>query len=91
MWQNIYVQIYAILGGVSFAFLGPVVGAVVMTFFPEYIRMTSVVAPVFTGILLILLILFLPGGLLGLGKYWPIFAKVVSKEFSLLVRKARQS
>lgn len=38
MWQNIYVQIYAILGGLSYATLGPLVGSAVMTFFTELIR-----------------------------------------------------
>jgi branched-chain amino acid transport system permease protein len=69
MWQNIYVQIYAILGGMSFATLGPLVGSAVMTFFPEMIRSTREAGPIFTGIILVLLIMFLPEGLLGVGKY----------------------
>lgn len=69
MWQNIYVQIYAILGGVSFVFAGPIVGAAVMTFLPEFIRGAKEVAPIITGGLLVLLIMFLPEGLLGLSKY----------------------
>lgn len=69
MWQNIYVQIYAILGGLGYATFGPFIGSAVMTFFPEFIRMTRELASIFTGVLLILLILFLPEGLLGLGKY----------------------
>lgn len=66
MWVNIYIQIYAILGGLGYAIWGPVVGSAVMTFFPESIRMTGEVSYIFTGALLILLIMFLPGGLLGL-------------------------
>ena len=66
MWQNIYVQCYAILGGIAFALLGPIVGAGVMTVLPEAMRIASVWAPVVTGTILVLLILFFPYGLLGL-------------------------
>lgn len=66
MWQNIYVQCYAILGGVMFPLLGPVVGAGVMTLLPEFLRVASVWASVITGAILVLLILFFPSGLLGL-------------------------
>lgn len=63
---TIYVQIYAILGGIGHAVLGPVVGAVVMTFFPEYMRITQEFSPIFTGVLLVVVVIFLPGGLLSL-------------------------
>jgi branched-chain amino acid transport system permease protein len=66
MWVNIYIQIYAILGGLGYATLGPLVGAGIMTFFPEMMRITKEVAPVFTGAVLVLLILFLPKGILSL-------------------------
>jgi len=66
LFATIYTQIYAILGGIGYATLGPVVGAAVMTFFPEFMRITREVSPIFTGALLILLIMFLPRGLLSL-------------------------
>jgi branched-chain amino acid transport system permease protein len=66
MWQNVYVQLYAILGGIAYPIWGPLIGSAVMTFVPEYLRIAREVAPIFTGVLLILLILFLPQGLLGL-------------------------
>jgi branched-chain amino acid transport system permease protein len=66
MWQNIYVQLYAILGGMGYAILGPLLGSAVMTFLPEFMRIANVIAPIITGAILILLILFLPQGLLGL-------------------------
>jgi branched-chain amino acid transport system permease protein len=77
MWQNIYVQIYAILGGIGYATLGPLVGSAVMTFFPEFIRIAKEIAPILTGLILIALILFLPEGLLGLGKYRSNFSRLV--------------
>lgn len=91
MWQNIYVQIYVFLGGSAYAFLGPVVGSAVITFIPEFLRVTGEVTPVFTGALLVLLVLFLPEGLLGLGKYWPAAARALAKISSPLKRKAGQT
>jgi branched-chain amino acid transport system permease protein len=64
--KTINVQMYAILGGVQFSFLGPLIGSLLMTLVPEALRMTKEVEPVFTGLLVILLAMFLPEGLLGL-------------------------
>lgn len=65
VFKTIYLHVYAILGGLDFAILGPVVGTFLMTFFPEFLRITKEIEPIFTGLLLILLILFLRGGILG--------------------------
>jgi branched-chain amino acid transport system permease protein len=65
-WQNVYIQLYAILGGIHSAIIGPLVGAAIMKFLPESLRFMSLYAPLVTGALLILLVLFLPSGLLGL-------------------------
>jgi branched-chain amino acid transport system permease protein len=69
-FKTINVHVYAILGGLNFPILGPVVGSFIMTFVPEFLRITEGVEPIFTGILMILLILFLPNGLLGLTHLW---------------------
>jgi branched-chain amino acid transport system permease protein len=69
-YKTIYVHVYAILGGINFPILGPVIGSLIMTFIPEFLRVTEGVEPIFTGILIILLILFLPSGLLGLTRLW---------------------
>ena len=69
MWANVDIQIYAILGGIAFPVLGPIIGSAIMTISSEIMRMTSLVAPMVMGLFLILLILFLPGGLLSLWKY----------------------
>ena len=66
MWVNINIQIYAILGGIGYPVAGPFVGSILMTYFPELFRGASEVSQIFTGILLVLLILFMPTGLLGL-------------------------
>lgn len=64
-WLSIYVQLYAVLGGLEFYVLGPAIGAVIMTFVPEYLRVVKEIEPIITGILLLIIILFLPGGILG--------------------------
>ena len=66
VFKTIYVHVYAILGGVDFAILGPVVGSLLMTFFPEFMRIAKEIEPILTGFLLIFLVMFLPGGLLSL-------------------------
>lgn len=66
MWVNMYIQIYAILGGLGFVIMGPLVGSGLMTFVPEMLRVTQEIAPIYMGALLVLLILFQPKGILGL-------------------------
>jgi branched-chain amino acid transport system permease protein len=65
-FKTLYVQVYAILGGVEFAIWGPVIGSLIMTLVPEFLRITKEVEPIFTGIIVVLLVIFLPDGLLGL-------------------------
>ena len=64
--KTIYAHVYAILGGMGFAISGPVIGAFIMTIVPESLRVVREFEPIFTGLFLILLVLFLPNGLLGL-------------------------
>jgi branched-chain amino acid transport system permease protein len=66
VFKSIYVHIYAILGGVEFAVLGPMVGSFIMTFVPEFLRIARDVEPIITGVFMMLLILLLPRGVLGL-------------------------
>ena len=68
--KTIYAHVYAILGGMGFAISGPVIGAFIMTIVPESLRVVREFEPIFTGVFLILLVLFLPNGLLGLSHYW---------------------
>jgi len=66
MWITNYFQLFAILGGVEHVIAGPLVGAAIMRFFPELIRYSPEVGNIITGTLLILLIIFLPRGVLSL-------------------------
>ena len=66
IFKTIHIHIYAILGGLGFPILGPIIGALIMTFVPEILRITGEIEPIFTGFLIIVLIKFLPGGVLSL-------------------------
>jgi branched-chain amino acid transport system permease protein len=69
MWTNIYLQVYAFLGGIGYIILGPLIGSAIMSIMPELLRGASVLSPIINGFILILLVLFLPTGLLGLWKW----------------------
>jgi branched-chain amino acid transport system permease protein len=95
LFATIYIHVYAILGGIGYAIMGPVLGSMVMTFFPELIRITREVAPIFTGALLVLLIMFLPKGLLSLLKWRTVGAQSTAKigkaiKSSLSTRRRRR-
>jgi len=75
IFSTIYLQIYAILGGIGYPITGPIFGTAVMTFIPEVLRITREAGTIFLGALVILLILFLPKGLLSLVET-PIFKRV---------------
>lgn len=91
MWVNIYIQVYAILGGIGYIILGPLVGASVMITIPELTRVFTDYAPIIQGTLLIVLILFLPEGLLGLGKWRFAIMEGLSKIRSRIVKSLSPS
>jgi branched-chain amino acid transport system permease protein len=66
IWENINLQIFAILGGLGYPIAGPLLGSAVMTLLTESMRSVKTIAPAAQGAILVLLILFLPTGLLGL-------------------------
>jgi branched-chain amino acid transport system permease protein len=66
MFTTINAQVYSILGGIGFAVMGPLLGSIIMTFFTEFMRFTGEISPMFSGIILVFLIAFLPTGILSL-------------------------
>jgi len=68
---SIYVQMFALIGGLSFFIAGPIVGAGLMVFLPELLRVTEQFQPIFHSILIILIVIFLPGGLLSAPRRFP--------------------
>jgi branched-chain amino acid transport system permease protein len=72
-FASIYIQLYAVLGGFSFCIVGPVCGALIMTFIPEFLRISGEIEPIITGTLLLIIILFIPTGIIGsLQKFLPM-------------------
>lgn len=67
-YKGINIQIFSLLGGLNFSILGPVIGAAIMTFVPEFLRVSKEIEPILTGALLIFLVIFLPGGILSFGE-----------------------
>jgi branched-chain amino acid transport system permease protein len=88
IFKTIHIHIYAILGGIGFAFLGPIIGTFIMTFVPESLRIAKEIEPILTGALLIILIIFLPGGILSLldlrHRRWPSFEGILRMMRSMI-------
>lgn len=65
-FKAIYIQMYAILGGIGSPILGPILGAGILTIIPEALRAIKNFEPMVTGALIILILIFLPQGIIGL-------------------------
>lgn len=64
VFKSVYIQIYGILGGLNFYITGGAIGSLIMTFIPEFLRPFAEFEPIFTGILLIAIVVFLPEGVI---------------------------
>jgi branched-chain amino acid transport system permease protein len=72
---SVYVLIYMIVGGAQ-SFAGPIIGAVILTFLPESARALKAYQPyIFAGVV-ILVMFFLPGGIVSLPRRIMAFIKV---------------
>lgn len=76
---SIYVQMYALIGGLGYFIAGPIVGAGVMVFLPEFLRIAEEFQPISYAIILILIIIFLPGGILSIPQRFPPLAGILSQ------------
>jgi branched-chain amino acid transport system permease protein len=64
LWEAIYMLIYVIVGGIPSVF-GPFIGTAMMLGLTEGLRVSAELTPLIYGITLIVIIIFLPGGLVG--------------------------
>lgn len=64
--SSISVMMYVIVGGLFHSLAGPLIGALVVSFIPEYLRMAKEYEPIITSAAIILIIIFMPMGILGL-------------------------
>ena len=70
--QAVDILAYAVLGGTS-TFIGPIVGGLVLGALPEVLRFLQQYRGLFNGLVLLLVIVYLPGGLVnpsGLAGFW---------------------
>jgi branched-chain amino acid transport system permease protein len=88
--KTIYIQVYAVLGGVGYATMGPIVGSALLTFFPEFVSVTEEKSIIIVGAMVVLVILFLPRGLLSLSEYVPRIVERVRKRPKELALKPEE-
>jgi len=66
--KTIQIQVFAVLGGVGFATLGPIVGSALFVFFTELFSGYEQYSIIIVGAVVVLMVVFLPRGLLSLGE-----------------------
>ena len=91
-WKSIYLQIYSILGGISYPILGPIVGSATAVVVPELLRVTGLLEPIFYGILILVVALFLPGGIVGFfqsSRHIEILTQTAKRTWALVVPSLR--
>lgn len=66
--KTIYIQVFAVLGGVGYATLGPIVGAALLSLFSELFSGYEEYSIIIVGVLVLLVVVFLPKGVLSLGE-----------------------
>jgi branched-chain amino acid transport system permease protein len=65
-WAESGIAVFMTLIGGAGSFVGPMVGAVVYTFLQAVVKMYTVYWPLTIGIIILLIVLFAPGGVLGM-------------------------
>jgi len=64
-WQSVEYLVFIVMGG-SGTLGGPIIGSIFLTFLPEFLRMAVEFQVVIYGLALILVLLFMPQGIMGL-------------------------
>jgi branched-chain amino acid transport system permease protein len=64
--KSVFTMMYAVVGGLAHSLIGPIIGSIVVTFIPEYLRIAKEYEPIITSTAIILIIIFMPMGILGL-------------------------
>ncbi len=62
---GLMVMVYLIIGGMMHSLAGPILGAIIATFIPEYLHVEAQYQSIAMAVIVILILLFLPGGILG--------------------------
>jgi branched-chain amino acid transport system permease protein len=65
VWMSVMIFLLVVIGGKK-SLLGPVIGAIFLTIVPELLRGAKIYAPLFYALLVLVVIFFLPDGLISL-------------------------
>jgi branched-chain amino acid transport system permease protein len=80
--NSVFVMMYVVVGGINHSLIGPLIGSMIITFVPEYLRAAKQYEPVIQSVFIILIIIFLPNGVLGLidkyASHWFKHSKVMA-------------
>jgi branched-chain amino acid transport system permease protein len=68
IFTSIYVVLYMVVGGEA-SFFGPIIGTALFMLIPEFSRPLQMYRPMVYGAVLILIVFFMPKGLIGIGTY----------------------
>ena len=58
--------IFLFIGGFGHSLIGPMLGAIIATFIPEYLRFAQTLQSIATAVVVILILMFLPFGIMGI-------------------------
>ncbi|MBN1367905.1 MAG: branched-chain amino acid ABC transporter permease [Dehalococcoidales bacterium] len=67
---GLVVMVYLIIGGITHSLAGPIIGAIIATFIPEYLQVEAQYQSIAVAVIVILILIFLPGGILGAVDQW---------------------
>jgi len=65
IWTSIYAIVYMVVGGQA-SFAGPIIGTTLLMLIPELARPLQQYRPLLNGVIMILIVFFAPGGVIGL-------------------------
>jgi branched-chain amino acid transport system permease protein len=83
IFTSIYCVLYMVVGGEA-SFFGPIIGTTLFMLIPEFSRPLQMYRPLVYGAVLILIVFFMPKGLIGLGGYSRLwFEKLFGKRVPL--------
>ncbi|MGD0627127.1 MAG: hypothetical protein ABSB32_20770, partial [Thermodesulfobacteriota bacterium] len=86
VWDSIYYVLYAFIGGINYLW-GPVVGCFGITWLWEVLQPIAEFQMVVFAAVIISVILFLPGGLLSLEKFFPSWKMKLGQIFHIRGQK----
>jgi branched-chain amino acid transport system permease protein len=79
VWKSLIFQMYIIVGGIGFIIAGPIAGTAFLIVIPEFLRMSETYSFILYGAIFILVIFFLPGGILSLPQQVKVWRRKMLK------------